>query len=680
MSSSPINTSTLNSSAMDDIQIADEDFDRLWDQAVAEAFLKSFRPKRNDRRLSKHRHSDAPGALPSDSKQGSSRRYSSAEVHEQGQQIMGDHESARRRSSESNLEPQNSTITKVPSMPSLNGASKDTKHRQFSPESKGRFGRRSSDSNDVLRRSYTRSPSMPALNKPFQRKFSSKSSELRGSFRRSASESSKSNVRFRRQFSRSSSESSRDEMNSRRSSLSRVPSMPSLHEVKTPKVHRRESKKYTTDDSSLSSLGSGFSGFDSVSIHDQQPQRSRVSEIRWKHSNNTRLNGRNPAPGQKKLESEEFVQRGVASYVLKADSFEEQQLQFLIPTAYRVKGYKENHNQSTGLVLAFGKENDTGTVIIKGISPTSLFSNSQLKSGDELLMINSHRVKSPQQAAKIMKSISGDVTLFMSEGSRPPGVKYVRVKTDSKRLSGSATSTEVIDSNLRSASKDLILGTRNNGLVRVSYVNPLGIFRKSLSVGDIVFAVNGRILREDVDAEKCLLEPICDGVICLLIYSMADLCKGLISQLLPDWKSVWVSEVEVTLLRDNVSFSIVWSDDWVCECTPSNEVVYNSEVKPRLGEINWAMTSVINSILQASGAKDDQNIVDYNSSLATSDSLIDDCTDKNSKAGNTNDSSSVDPKLKESQQITAPTIEADTDDDVTQESEREPIENAQETS
>lgn len=597
--------------------INDEDFDRLWDEAVAEAAaVKSTKSKRS-KSLKVNKHNGA--AVPSAQSSGRRRSNTIAVARQSAHQPC-------QRSVEENVD-----LRRVPSTASMPSCelSKDSRRRRPSTESNGEFRRLSSESSgdgvSRNRRSFRRVPSTPSIQFP---------NELTtGNRRRHSSTESSSQSR------RPSTESSGDGLSRRQSSVSMVPSIPSFNELSKHSMFGRESKTNPMAmDESVTSFASGFSGFESVSVQEQQPQRSTSNDSRRKQVNNIRPKSRSPTPGVNKQKSIEIAQQGAANYVLTAESSELQRLQFEIPATYEVRGHKENRNQSTGLVLTFGRENDAGTVIVKGISPTSLFASTRLKSGDEILMINSHRVKSPQQAAKIMKSLSGDVTIYASEGTRAPGMKYIRVKANRSR---------------KSAEKDLTLVTNNNGLVRVAYVDPHGTYNKALSVGDIVITVNGTLIQDEEEAEKRLLETVGNGVNCVLIYSMADLCKGLINQLLPDWKNCWLSAVEFSLSRDDVSFVVTWRDDWVCECSPSDDAASNSDIKAALGEMNWAMSSVINGIVEASGIRFLQISANCNTCIAAIDPTSEERFD--------DESCQVERELKESQQITAPTIAEDFD-------------------
>eukprot|EP00985_Skeletonema_marinoi_P015178 scaffold7770_cov121-Skeletonema_marinoi.AAC.5 len=666
---------------MDDMNvIPDEDFDRLWDEAVAEAAVKSIKQLRSHSRSKGQRY--APS-----SKQLSNRRETVAVVHQRVEKSSGNL-LTRRRASESIK----NELTRRPR--SESNSHELTRQPRSESNEHGLIRRRSSES---VRNELTRRRSSESNGHDLIRRRSSESNGHHDLIRRRSSEtnsqelahrsSSESSGQSRR---RSSESSSGHELPHRRSTISKVPSLPRLAELTKDTMYGREdlsassyssglntasSNKYAMDDcSSVSSLASGFSGFESVSIQHEQPQRSLASETRRKQLGETRSKSRSPTRDAKKQKSTEGGQKEVVNYILEAYSSEQQQLLFEIPTIFEVKGHKENRNQSTGLVLTFGRENDTGTVVVKGISPTSLFANTRLKSGHEILMINSHRVKSPQQAAKIMKSLSGDVTIYVSEGTRAPGMKYIRVKAGSKKMMNGHNGH--IDRSLHSAAKDVTLVTRNDRLVRVSHVDPDGAFSKNLSAGDVVITVNGTLVQNDEEAMKLLLDTTNHGIVCMLVYSMANLCKGLIDQLLPGWKRWWVSEAEVTVSRDNVSFSIVWRDDWVCDCNHSDEeAVYNSDIQPAIGKINVATSFVINSIIDASEVQRKQIALDAdcNTCTATTDPTTEESTDNESdKAGH---------EPEESRQVTDPSIEEGSDNgDVSGESGHAPTETLQESS
>mmetsp|Transcript_11837 Transcript_11837/g.18180 ORF Transcript_11837/g.18180 Transcript_11837/m.18180 type:complete len:660 (-) Transcript_11837:66-2045(-) len=628
--------------------ITDEDFDRLWDEAVAEAAVKKIKQqlKNQSRKVDQ---------LP---ERGKGLRY--APSTKQQRPTYKRHNSLQlgRKSKTGNELPRNRSSESIRNDLANRRRSDYSSHRSdYSDQSR----RRSSESNshDLNRRRTSASRIGHDLLRRTSSSTEAKNSQTR---RRSSSESK----------GQKSSESSDHEIDRRRSTMSRVPSLPSLKEFSKDTVRGREGlskdKLQRRDglsavepagntmspvDDQSSSVVSGFSGYESV------------SENRRKQRGQLRPNGRSPTRDAKEQIHIEGGQQEVVNYVMEV---EQQRLLFDIPKTFEVKGHKENRDQSTGLVLSFGLENDAGTVMVKEISPTSLFANTRLKAGDEMLMINSHRVKSPQQAAKIMKSLGGDVTIYVSEGTRAPGMKYVRVKAGMKKI----VNGHVKDS----AIEDVTFVTQTNGLVRVAQVDPGGVFSKNLGAGDAVITVNGTLVQNEEEAKKRLLDTMNHGVICMLVYSMANLCQGLIDQLFPSWKRSWVSELEVTLSRDNVSFSVVWRDDWVCECNHSeDEDVYNSDILPAIGKMNLATSFVIKSIIEASEAQRKQIslLADCKTGTATTDPTTEETTE--------NESDEAGSELEETHEVTDPPTEKGSDIcDVNGESGPAPTETLEESS
>lgn len=605
---------------MDEIIISDQDFDRLWQEAAAEVAVKCIKHK-SLRSKNHHQPVDPKecrwSSLPLPKRKSQSQRSASKHVNDAAAAVASSSEkSSRSRRNSSALE---------------------LKRRQES----------------------NRNPQKPPLSPVVTEE-----------------ESNSTNTSISAVNSISGSE--RGGKPRRRSSVSKVPSLPSFPDMSKLTIHGREdltvsdlsaldlvpsSKTSKTNlmDGSVSSLTSAFSGFDSV-------YTARESQGKQIILNGNSSSSTPEADTNKK--NNNAAQAEAAKYVLQMDkkvesSQQQQQLVFEIPTTFEVKGHKEHHKQSTGLVLSFGKNNEKDAVMVKEISPTSLFVGTSLKSGQEVLMINSLRVKCPKQAAKIMKSLSGDLAMYVSEGTRAPGMKYIRVRVGHEKKKGSNVRLKPDEDmeRLLQATKDITLETQSDGLVRVARVDPSGMFRKDLRAGDIMLTVNGTFIQDDEGWKKLILETASHGVICMLIYSMADLVKGLVNQLLPSWESAWKSDMEVSISRarklegevknDVVSFSLLWSADWVCECNQSDEeAVYKSEILPSLQKINWATSLVIKSFVEVSGVQHKQSTFFD----------VSNTTDRTAEA--TDDESCYsDQKAGESQQLTDPTIEAVTDDD-----------------
>ena len=612
---------------MDEI-ISDQDFDRLWQEAAAEAAVKCIKHKS----LSSKNHHN-----PVDPKECRRSSLPLPKRKSQSQRLASKHE---------------------------NGAA-----AVASSSKKSSRSRRSSTSALELKRRQesNRNPQKPPLSPVVTEE-----------------ESNSTNTSISAVNSISGSE--RGGESRRRSSISKVPSLPSFPDMSKLTIHGREdlsvsdlsaldlvpsskTSKKNLMDGSVSSLTSAFSGFDSV----YTARESQGKQIILNGNSSRSINSSSTPEADTNKRNNKAAQADAAKYVLHMDKKvessqqhqQQQQLVFEIPTTFEVKGHKEHHKQSTGLVLSFGKNNENDAVMVKEISPTSLFVGTSLKSGQEVLMINSLRVKCPKQAAKIMKSLSGDLAIYVSEGTRAPGMKYIRVRVGHEKKKGSNVRLKPDEDmeRLLQATKDITLETQSNGLVRVARVDPSGMFRKDLRAGDIVLTVNGNLIQDDEGWKKLILETASHGVICILIYSMADLVKGLVNQLLPSYEIDWKSDMEVSISRarklegeaknDVVSFSLLWSADWVCECNQSDEeAVYKSEILPSLQKINWATSLVIKSFVEVIGVQHKQSTF-FDVSNAT---------DRTAEA--TDDESSYsDQKARESQQLTDPTIEAVTDDD-----------------
>jgi hypothetical protein len=73
--------------------------------------------------------------------------------------------------------------------------------------------------------------------------------------------------------------------------------------------------------------------------------------------------------------------------------------QFIIPTIVTATYVKSTPDQKVGLSFRKSK----GVVIIEKISPGSVFDGSQLKSGQECLCINDHRIRSARRAAEVVR-------------------------------------------------------------------------------------------------------------------------------------------------------------------------------------------------------------------------------------------------------------------------------------
>jgi len=282
---------------------------------------------------------------------------------------------------------------------------------------------------------------------------------------------------------------------------------------------------------------------------------------------------------------------------------------YILPTTLKVMAQKRSRNHPSGLVLSLNQRNEIGTVMVKDITPQSIFMNTALRAGHEILAINGHRVRDPQKAAEIMKGTKGFVELLLSDGNRPPGTRYERVKA----------SPEIMD---KGAGIQL---QSKRGLVRVTHVDPDGLFAHSgLHPGDLFLTINGIVAQDANQTGKLLMDHLNHGLVCVLVYSMADLRMGLVEEFFSDgWEVTWSNKFqEVTVARvlngkvDERKFTMILNFNrwWSCQCEDplgalggnTNqaersvwEIILQSEVESLLEKINGALALVIEKLREA---------------------------------------------------------------------------------
>ncbi|EED94314.1 predicted protein [Thalassiosira pseudonana CCMP1335] len=289
---------------------------------------------------------------------------------------------------------------------------------------------------------------------------------------------------------------------------------------------------------------------------------------------------------------------------------------FTLPCTLNVSAFKQSTDQLSGLVLARNGKSEAGVVVVKDMSPTSIFAETTLRKGHEILSINSHRVKCPMRAAKIIKSIKGDVNFFVSEGQRAPGVRYVRVKKEDTLESTTSVAQDEKYTTKDNANGIGIQLESRQGLVRVTHVDADGLFGKaSLFPGDIILTVNGEATNNSSHAMKLLLKSQESNLIIALVYSVTDFRIGLLDQVLQTpWDIKWSEGYQeaiisrITLRGQQVSFVLnFYNQEWECQYKPlkNNDAlasVFKYEVEEFADEINGVLKTVVNRWKDAIGA------------------------------------------------------------------------------
>mmetsp|Transcript_10275 Transcript_10275/g.22234 ORF Transcript_10275/g.22234 Transcript_10275/m.22234 type:complete len:1459 (+) Transcript_10275:437-4813(+) len=218
-----------------------------------------------------------------------------------------------------------------------------------------------------------------------------------------------------------------------------------------------------------------------------------------------------------------------------------------IPTLPAIKTYKVTKNrpdEPAGLFLTKAKN---GAVLVHSLSPESLFRKSTpLHPGQEVLSVNEKRVNDPKMAATLITQAKRNLSLRISTVERSRGFMYCQVKrrsggakvgaVDTNAAAGTSGGAKGEVGNVAKSSvgnvvstaltvKTSTVGSRNRGrvssgpshhgvrfvttsvdgvrrstitegLVRVSHIDPQGLFANShplnrLRVGGIVLTVNG---------------------------------------------------------------------------------------------------------------------------------------------------------------------------------------------
>jgi len=222
-----------------------------------------------------------------------------------------------------------------------------------------------------------------------------------------------------------------------------------------------------------------------------------------------------------------------------------------LPLVQTFKATKHDPDQPAGLFL---KKAKNGAVLVHSLSPTSIFrcenasgenaSDKNLISGQEVLSVNEKRVNDPKMAASLICQAKGRLSLRVSTVERQRGFSYCQVK---RRLGRGASKnhhhgkiTQAKDHGIRfvTTSVDGVRrGTVTEGLVRVSHIDPNGLFASlhplnRLRIGSIVLTVNGtpatngRVALEKIMESRHLIEVLhCDERVWREEWVMAGLVK-----------------------------------------------------------------------------------------------------------------------------------------------------------
>jgi hypothetical protein len=260
-----------------------------------------------------------------------------------------------------------------------------------------------------------------------------------------------------------------------------------------------------------------------------------------------------------------------------------------------------------------------------------------LQPNDQILIINSHRVRNPKLAANMIKSaMSGTLTIVISRGKQIHGMKYCLAKINDVYLlrerkvgdddedcppapSSSSSSSSWHGLHFRSTHEGRL--TRISG-IPVDNGNPF--INIGLEVGDVILSVDGVVVRSTNDAQRLLEETAIDWpsskrtskgssglvslttssrntsrqhssrVVTLLVYSLWSLRQKVLNEMLSLTENKWqvsysneetnVSKEEdeqrkeyimLRFANTSVPFRLEFDRDGKCSC---HEPSYNSPV------------------------------------------------------------------------------------------------------
>ncbi|KAL3776173.1 hypothetical protein HJC23_000131 [Cyclotella cryptica] len=308
---------------------------------------------------------------------------------------------------------------------------------------------------------------------------------------------------------------------------------------------------------------------------------------------------------KKKKVTTKDIHREVADYILNN---RQQSPLFSLPTILSISSFKEHKDQLSGLVIS----RDAGCeVLVRKISPTSIFAETRLRQGQEILTINNRRVKCPLRATTIVKSIKGEVNFLVSEGKKPPGTKYVKAKIEKyDRLDSGVDSVSLKSADAQNNGLGITLESYGQGLVRVARIDADGVFGSTpLREDDIVVAVNGECA-QNLQIVMELLRQFYEkgGVAILLVYSMIDLRLGLVDRIIKSpWEILWdanfrgaaISRKPALEEQHSVSFNLLFREDWSCELLPCDSdyalASDTTEIHLAIKELNDAIALVVGS-------------------------------------------------------------------------------------
>lgn len=292
--------------------------------------------------------------------------------------------------------------------------------------------------------------------------------------------------------------------------------------------------------------------------------------------------------------------------------------------------------------------------------------NHYLQPNDQILIVNSHRVRNPKLAADMIKSAkSGKLTIVVSRGKQIEGMNYCLAKINHVYLlrerKVAAGENDDDDSPVSSSSSSWhglrFRSTHEGRLTRVSGMssdNGDPFVNIGLEIGDVILCVDGVVVRGPEDAQRLLDETAIywpplkrissngvtaslttkshntsqhtSRVVTLLVYSLWSLRRKVINECeVHKWQVSYSNEethvskegederkeyIMLRLANTSVTFQLEFDTDGKCSChepshnSPVLESLYAQQIIPVIDALNMHTLSQMRLLADAIVASD----------------------------------------------------------------------------
>ena len=259
-----------------------------------------------------------------------------------------------------------------------------------------------------------------------------------------------------------------------------------------------------------------------------------------------------------------------------------------LPSITYVKAERNDPDCEIGLSLI----EKNGAAVVAEVSKSGLFVQSDIKEGCEILAINGQCVRGPRSVMRMLKDITGDILIMVSEPA-PPGSRFVVKNHRSAGLFGGTSGSDITQD---------IEFEYINGLVRVKDVDASGIFSdSSVSKGDICLSIDGIPVTSDVVAARTLGRS--QSIVAMLIFSLPDFWKRIVEFIFDEkYHRWWKKESVVTLLFEECAPITLTLDEKLGICiadgNDKNEIDLQ-KMNIILGRVMKLLTKSINAYRMA---------------------------------------------------------------------------------